>query len=224
LPADVATDVEREKRLAAEAAASLVESGMAVGLGTGSTAAYFVEALADRQLDVRCVATSPAIERIARDLGLHVVPFEAETSLVRLDLAADGADQVSADGWVVKGRGGAHTREKIVATAAARFVVAVSSDKLVKAVAPPVPLELLAFGVTATLAALGTAQARDAPRTPDGGVLADWLGPVEDPIALAALLESTPGVIEHGLFPPRLVSEILVGRGDEVERLPGRRS
>jgi ribose 5-phosphate isomerase A len=213
----VGTDTEREKQLAAEAAAALVEDGMTVGLGTGSTVAYFLPALAARNLDLRCIVTSPATETAARALGLQVVPFDDGTD-VSLDLAVDGADQVSPDAWVVKGGGGAHTREKIVAAAAARFVVIVSSDKLVERVRAPVPLELLSFGLTATLAGLGEASLRDAPATPDGGVLADWVGPVDDPAELAARLAATPGVVEHGLFPPELVSEVLVGSDEGVER------
>jgi ribose 5-phosphate isomerase A len=221
LRADVATDVEREKQLAGEAAAELAESGMTVGLGTGSTSAYFVEALAARQLEIRCVATSLATEQAARALGLDVVRFEGPDAPAALDLAVDGADQVAADGWIVKGGGGAHTREKLVAEAAARFVVIVSSDKLVDRVAAPIPLELLPFGLAATLARLDSAELRDAPPTPDGGVLADWLGPADDPAALALRLASTPGVVEHGLFAPELVSEVLVGRQGSIERVPG---
>lgn len=211
-------DVEREKHVAAEAAAALVENGMSVGLGTGSTARYFLAALAARSLDLRCVATSPATERAARELGLRVESFGEVGTVDRLDLAVDGADQLAPDGWVVKGQGGAHTREKIVAASAVRFVVIVSSDKLVERLAPPVALELLVFGLAATLERLGHARLRDAPATPDGGVLADWLGPVDDPAALAAQLSSTPGVVDHGLFAPELVSEVLIGRGDSVER------
>jgi ribose 5-phosphate isomerase A len=215
----VSTEVEREKRLAGEAAADLVESGMAVGLGTGSTVAYFLPALAARNLDVRCVATSLATERAAAELGLFVVAFSGGSSPVQLDLAVDGADQVAADGWVVKGGGGAHTREKLVAQAAGRFVVIVSSDKLVERVGPPVPVELLDFGLASTVARLGCVRLRDAPPSPDGGVLADWTGDVGDPEALAGFLAAAPGVVEHGLFPPELVSFVLVGRGDRVERL-----
>jgi ribose 5-phosphate isomerase A len=211
--------VEREKRIAAEAAAALVENGMTVGLGTGSTAAYFIAALAARALDVRCVATSPTSEEHAIRLGLRVEPFESGSALTRLDLAVDGADQVASDGWVVKGNGGAHTREKVVAAAAERFVLVASSDKLVDRVRPPIPLELLAFGVEATIARLRHVRRREAPPTPDGGVLVDWVGAVDDPRALAARLSATPGVVDHGLFPPELVSEVLVGRGDQVERI-----
>jgi ribose 5-phosphate isomerase A len=214
----VTPDLEREKRLAAEAAVELAEPGMTIGLGTGTTADYFLEALAARDLGVRCVATSPATETAARDLGLRVEPFDHDAP-TKLDLAVDGADQIASDGWVAKGNGGAHTREKVVAAAAARFVVIASSNKLVERLSPPISLELLAFGHAATLARLGHARLRQAPPTPDGGVLADWVGPLDDPASLAALLSATPGVVDHGLFPPELVSERLVGRGDAVERI-----
>jgi ribose 5-phosphate isomerase A len=206
---------DEEKRLAAEAAAGLVEDGMLVGLGTGSTVARFLPALARRGLRLRCVATSLQTESAARELGLSVEPFD---ELDRLDLAVDGADQVAPDGWLVKGGGAAHTREKIVAAAADRFVVIASADKLVAAIRPPVPLELLSYGVRATLARIAPAALRDVPPSPDGGLIADYHGPVSDPAGLAARLAATPGVVEHGLFPPDLVAEILVGRGGEVER------
>jgi len=216
---DVGADVEREKQLAAEAAAAIVEDGMTVGLGTGSTAEYFLVALAARGLELRCVATSDATEEAARALGLLEESFAGLGTLPRLNLAVDGADQVDPAGWVVKGGGGAHTREKVVAAAAERFVVIVSSDKLVERIRSPIPLELLEFGLAATLEALEHAQLRDAARTPDRGVLADWTGAVDDPRDLAARLSATPGVVEHGLFPPDLVSEVIVGRGDGVERI-----
>lgn len=200
-----------EKRAAALLAASLVEDRMLVGLGTGSTVAYLLPALAWRELSIRCVATSPATAAEARRLGLSVEPFEG---IARLDIAIDGADEVDDDCWLVKGGGGAHTRERVVAGAADRFVVIVSSDKLVRRVRPPVPLELLEFGLDATLRAVGGARLRDVPRTPDGGVLADYEGEVGDPAALASRLDAVPGVVSHGLFPPSLVSEVLVGERD----------
>jgi ribose 5-phosphate isomerase A len=199
---------ETEKRAAAELAAELVEDGMHVGLGTGSTVAYLLPALAERCLAIRCVATSPQTEASARELGILVEPFD---SLDRLDIAVDGADQIDPANWVVKGGGGAHTREKIVAGAADRFVVIASSDKEVERIAPPIPLELLAFGLPATLRALARAEVRDCPPSPDGNVIADYLGPVDDPARLAADLSGTPGVVEHGLFPPSLVSDVIVG-------------
>jgi ribose 5-phosphate isomerase A len=204
-----------EKRLAGEAAAGLVEDGMAVGLGTGTTVAHFLSALAARDLTLRCVATSLQTETLARELGLTVEPFD---ELERLDVAVDGADQVASDGWLVKGGGAAHTREKVVAAASERFVVIASSDKLVEAIGPPIPLEILSYGARSTLARVAPADLRGGPPSPDGGLIADYRGAVGDPAELAARLAAAPGVVEHGLFPPELVSDILVGRGAEVER------
>ncbi len=206
-----------EKRIAAEAAAELVEDGMTVGLGTGSTVAHLLPAIARRGLsDIRCVATSVATEEQARGLG---IPVEEFSSLERLDIAIDGADQVAPDGWLIKGGGAAHQREKIVAAAAARFVVIADSSKPVEALTPPVPLELIAFGLPSTLARLGSeVTLRDVPHSPDGGAIADYRGPLEDPAALAARLEADPGISSHGLFPPSMVSEILVGAGGAVDR------
>jgi ribose 5-phosphate isomerase A len=207
--------IEREKQVAAEAAAELVENGMTVGLGTGSTVAYLLPALARRSLKIVCAATSPRTEHAARELGLRI---EDVTSIDRFDITIDGADQIAPDGWLIKGGGGAHTREKIVAAAADRFVVIADSSKPVPALHAPVPLELLSFGLHATMRRLGPTSLRDVPLSPDGGVIADYHGPVEDPAALAARLSATPGVVAHGLFPPQLVAAVLVGRGESVDR------
>ena len=209
---------DTEKRLAAEAAAELVESGMTVGLGTGSTVAHLLPAIARRGLtDIRCVATSIATAEQARELGIPVEEFDR---LQRLDIAIDGTDEVTPDGWLIKGGGGAHLREKIVAAAAERFVVIGDSSKPVEALRGPVPLELFGFGAASTLERLGdTVELRDAPPSPDGGVIADYRGEgLDDPARLAALLEADPGVAAHGLFPPRMVSDLIIGRGETVER------
>ncbi len=208
---------DEEKRLAAEAAAELVESGMTVGLGTGSTVAHLLPAIARRGLaDLRCVATSVATEQQARELGIPVEDFD---SLQRLDIAIDGTDEVTPDGWLIKGGGGAHLREKIVAAAAERFVVVADSSKPVEALRGPVPLELFGFGAASTLARLGSeVELRDVPRSPDGGLIADYRGgSLDDPAALAARLEADPGVAAHGLFPPQMVSDLIVARGEDVE-------
>jgi ribose 5-phosphate isomerase A len=238
---------ERFKRAAAEAAAAIVEDGMRLGLGTGSTVAYLLPALAARNLrGLRCAATSPATEQAARALGLIVEDLDA---LGELDLAIDGADQVDPGGWLVKGGGAAQTREKIVAAAARRFVVIVSAEKSVPALRPPVPLEVLRFGVERTLAEVGEAQLREGPlsrgerapgavdpldergplealsqgslESPDGNLIADYLGPIGDPTSLAARLSATPGVVEHGLFAPEMVSCVLIASADGVERRAG---
>jgi ribose 5-phosphate isomerase A len=215
----MADDVEREKRLAAETAAELVQDGMVVGLGTGSTAACLIAPLASRRLKLTCVATSVATADAATAHGLHVVDFASPDAPARLDMAIDGADQVDPAGWLVKGGGGAHTREKAVAAAAERFVVIVSANKLVERLTAPIPLELARFGLASTLARLQTVELRDAPLSPDGGVIADYLVEFDDPAALAARLSAEPGVVEHGLFPAEMVSEVVVGRGDRAERI-----
>lgn len=216
---EVEPELDREKRVAAEAALDLVADGMTVGLGTGSTIAYLLAPLAARELKIRCVATSPATARAAARVGLEVVDFSGPEAPAHLDVAIDGADQVSPSGWVVKGGGGAHTREKLVAAAASRFVVIVSENKLVEALTPPIPLELAQFGLTDTLLRLEHAQLRDWPLSPDGGVIADYLAEFEHPEELAGMLAATPGVVEHGLFSASMIAEVLVARAGSVERL-----
>jgi ribose 5-phosphate isomerase A len=214
-------NLDSEKKLAAEAAAELVEDGMRVGLGTGSTVAHLLPAIAARGLkDLRCVATSVATEEQARELGIPVEPFD---QLDRLDIAIDGADQIAPDHWLVKGGGGAHTREKIVAASAERFIVIADSSKTVERIEAPIPLELKRFGLSSTLerisSELGEVGIRpDCPPSPDDGVIADYKGPVHEPGQLAARLALTPGVVDHGLFPAGMVSAVLIGRGDSVER------
>jgi ribose 5-phosphate isomerase A len=209
--------IETEKRIAAEAAAALVEDGMTVGLGTGSTVAHLLPALARRGVGgIRCVATSVATEQQARELGIPVEDFDR---LRQLDIAIDGTDEVTPDGWLIKGGGAAHLREKIVAAAADRFVVIADSSKPVAALRGPVPLELFSFGIASTLARLGPeVVTRDVPPSPDGGTIADYRGAIADPAELAARLEADPGVAAHGLFPPAMVSDLFIGRGDAVER------
>jgi ribose 5-phosphate isomerase A len=206
--------VAERKRIAAEAAAELVEDGMRVGLGTGSTVAPLLPALARRDdlPNVRYVATSVATAQNARTLGLAVEEFDAIDALDSLDLAIDGADQIDPGWWVIKGGGGAHTREKVVAGAAARFVVIGTEEKLVDALRPPVPLELLRFGLAATLRALQAAEIRpDTPLSPDSGVIADYRAPFQDPRELSEALHDVAGVVEHGLFPPSMVHGVIIG-------------
>jgi ribose 5-phosphate isomerase A len=214
--------ITRRKQAAAQAAAELVSDGMRVGLGTGSTAADLVRALAARGLrGLVCVATSPETERLARELGLAI---RALDDVGELDITIDGADQIDPRGWLIKGGGAAHTREKIVAAAARRFVVIASSEKAVEELQPPVPLELVRFGAHRTLAELGQARLREnTPPSPDGGLIADYLGPIGDPRALAARLSATAGVVEHGLFAPEMVDEILIAADEGVERRRGGR-
>jgi ribose 5-phosphate isomerase A len=207
------TQTEREKLAAAREAATLVEPGMVVGLGSGSTVAVLVGVLGGTRPDARYVAASPSTERAAEAAGLRLVALDDAGPL---DIAFDGADQVDADGWLIKGGGAAHTRERIVAAAARRFVVMVSPEKLVERLTPPVPLEILAFAPQTTLASLGDARVRPGtPPSPDGGIIADCYGEIGDPRELAAKLDATPGVVAHGLFEPELVDHVIVGRAAE---------
>jgi ribose 5-phosphate isomerase A len=215
-------EIERYKHAAALAAAELVQDGERVGLGTGTTVAHLLPALAARELQgVRCVATSPATEQAALALGLKI---ETLDELGELDIAIDGADQIDAEGWLIKGGGGAHTREKIVAAAARRFVVIASADKAVEAVSAPVPLEILRFGVKDTLRVLAPARLRESPPSPDGNLIADYLGAIDEPRSLAQRLSQTPGVIEHGLFAPELVSDVLIAGAHDIEHRRGAKS
>jgi ribose 5-phosphate isomerase A len=202
--------IDDERRAAGKSAAALIEPGMRVGLGTGATVAWFLQALGDRRVaNLRCVATSPETATAAATLGIAVEQFD---QLEHLDVAVDGADQVAPDRWAVKGGHGAHVREKIVAAAAERFVVIVDSRKLVDKVHAPIPLELRPFGLPSTMELIGHAQIRDgAPTSPDGGVIADYLGPIDDPAALAARLDAIPGLSGHGLFGPELIANVMVG-------------
>ncbi len=210
---------ELQKDAAARAAAELIEDGMRVGLGTGSTVAYLLPAIAARRcVGLRCVATSPATAAAASALGLHV---ETLDEVGELDIAIDGTDQIDPQGWLVKGGGGAHTREKIVACAARRFVVIASAEKVVPELHAPIPLELLRFGLKRTLLTLAPSSLRDVPESPDGGLIADYLGPIADPRELSGRLSATPGVVDHGLFAPELISTVLIAGQNGVELREG---
>ncbi len=204
------------KMRAAAAALDHVESGMRLGLGTGSTAAHFVRLLGERVrggLDIVGVPTSEATARLARDAGIALSTLD-ETP--ELDLDIDGADEIGPGLALVKGGGGALLREKIVASAAARMIVIADESKWVETLgAFPLPVEILAFGVTATVLAverttleLGLPAAFDL-RIRDGKtfvtdsgnfVLDASFGRIPDPEALASCLSAIPGVVEHGLF------------------------
>jgi ribose 5-phosphate isomerase A len=193
----------------AAAAVEEIRSEMTVGLGTGRAAARAIEALARRvsaeRLRVACVATSRASAALARSLGLPLRPSE---ELERIDYLFDGADEVDPALRMLKGRGGAMTREKIAAHAAARRVYLVQTAKQVARLGEtaPLPIEVLGFGLAATRRAL-RALGLDGPvreggyRTDDGNPVIDAVLPAGlDLGALAAALDRTPGVVGHGLF------------------------
>jgi ribose 5-phosphate isomerase A len=221
--------VDSEKAAAAQAAAALVEAGMIVGLGTGSTASLFVRALAARTLRIRCVATSKATAALALELGLTVLELDAAG---RIDLTVDGADEIGPGLALIKGGGGALLREKLVWEASARCLAIADSAKCVTRLgAFPLPVEVTAFGhettarrLAARIGELGY-QARPTlrmagsePLRTDGGNLIYDLrcGAIADPAVLAGALKGLTGVVEHGLF-LGLADQALIGGPAGVE-------
>ena len=212
------TPADRARFAAARRAVDLVEDGMKLGLGTGSTAAWMIRALAERTreegLRLTCVATSARTAGLARELGLDVVPLDQAGWL---DLTIDGADEFDADLTLIKGGGGALLREKIVATVSDRMVVIADAAKEVRTLGGfPLPVEVVPFGWQASrmlieelltaMDVMGT-QARlrmngDRPfLTDEGNHLLDLsLGRIGNPRQLSLALNQVPGVVENGLF------------------------
>ena len=234
---------DEQKRRAGESAADLVDDGMVVGLGTGSTAAHAIRALGravDAGLDVRGVPTSFQSRQLAIEAGIPLVSLDEITGAVRdasqsggIDIAIDGADQVHTGGdsglagTLVKGGGAAHAREKLVDAAADRFVVVADPSKLADALDHPVPVEVLPDAHTTVAAAvrelggeptLREAAGKDGPVVTDNGnlVLDCDFGTIDDPGTLAPSLATIPGVVEHGLF-VGLADELHVGTDDGVD-------
>ena len=216
------------KRAAAARAVAEVADGMVVGLGSGSTAAFALEHLAERVaggLRIAGIPTSKATAALARRLGIPLTDFDRNP---RIDLTIDGADQVERGTLhLIKGLGGALLREKIVAAASARLIIAVDESKLVDRLGgrTPLPVEIVRFGWQTTLdrlAALGCApqlrRAGGEPVTTDGGnLIADCaLAEIPDPPALEARLSSIVGVVETGLF-IGMAAAVVIGHAAGVE-------
>ena len=225
------SEAEAQKRAAGEAAAALVESGMVVGLGTGSTAAWFVKALGARALDIICVATSSATAELAANLGMTV----AELGDTReIDLTVDGADEIGPGLSLIKGGGAALLREKLVWEASRRCVVIADAAKTVTTLGKfPLPIEVVAFGHKTTALRICDALSEfdigmaprlrmkdGAPVRTDGGNLIydAACGRIEEPAALAFALKSVTGVVDHGLFLD-LADQALIGAASGVTTL-----
>ena len=214
---------DQQKREAGEAAAELVEAGMIVGLGTGTTAAWFVRALAARAIAVRGVATSEATAALARSLGIDLIDLDGAGEI---DLTVDGADEIGPRLALVKGAGAALLREKLVWTASRRCIVIADDSKPSKILGKsPLPVEVVEFGHATTAARIGAAlranglaappilRLRDgAPlRTDSGNLIYDIAcGRIEAPADLASALKAITGVVEHGLF-LNLAERALIG-------------
>lgn len=204
-------DPDTQKRLAAEAAALLVEDGMLLGFGTGSTAAHFVRAVASLTkvgISVKGVPTSEATASLMREVGIPVLTL---ADIAALDLAVDGTDESDPDLALIKGGGAAHLREKVVARCAKRFVVIADGSKLVPVLGrfklpvevvpfalPAVERELVRLGATVTLR---KNKSGEIVRTDNANVVLDAdFYPIPHPAELAAKLDTIPGIAEHGLF------------------------
>lgn len=225
------TDPEAQKRAAGEAAALLVEAGMVVGLGTGSTAAWFVKALAGRALDITCISTSTATAELAAGLGMKLAEL-GETR--EIDLTVDGADEIGPGLSLIKGGGAALLREKLVWEASKRCIVIADAAKRVETLGKfPLPIEVTAFGHKTTQLricdALAECDIGIAPRlrvkdgqpvrTDGGNLIYDAAcGRIEEPAALAFALKSVTGVVDHGLFLD-LAELALIGAPDGVVTL-----
>lgn len=222
-----AVDRNREKQAAACAAVAEVEDGMVVGLGTGSTVAYAIAALAERVwsgLKVRAVATSLRTEAAAREQGIEMLDFAA---LASVDLCIDGVDEIDGDFRAIKGAGGAMLREKIVAQAAARMIAIADSSKVVERLGVAnLPVETLPFAtgfVERRIEALGGRPALR--RTTAGAVVTDQgnlifdcaFGFIVAPESLSLALSQIPGVVGHGLFIGD-IDLLYVGRNGLVEQ------
>ncbi|MFD1952445.1 ribose-5-phosphate isomerase RpiA [Sphingomonas arantia] len=195
---------DTDKRAAAIAAVGEIQPGMLVGLGTGSTAAHAVAALADRVragLRITAVVTSKATEALAQSHGLTVLPFD---DVPQVDLTIDGVDQIDPALRAIKGGGGAMLREKIVAAASTRMIAIADGSKRVAQLDRAIPVEILPFArafVLRRLADLGGPAVLRATRSDQHNLLADAaFGPIADPAALAAELSAIPGLLGHGLF------------------------
>lgn len=221
-----------QKRASGEAAADLVENGMIVGLGTGSTAAWFVRAIAAKGLKVKGVATSEAIAHLAGELGVEMIDLNQG---MNLDLTVDGADECGPGLTLIKGGGAALLREKLVWEASRRCVCIADASKVVKILGKfPLPIEVVAFGHRTTALricdVLGEYDIGAAPslrltdgqpvRTDGGNLIYDVpCGVITNPAGLAEALKSVTGVVEHGLFID-LADEALIGNAaGGVDRL-----
>lgn len=214
------------KRAAGHAAAEAVEDGMRLGLGTGSTVAFFLDRLAERGLQVEGVPTSRATEQQCRELGIGLLdPVDVD----RLDLCVDGADELTPDLVLTKGGGGALLREKVVAAMSDRMLVIATPDKVVDRLADSfaLPVEVVPFArgpVTRRLRDLGfevTPRGGGAYETDNGNAILDchMPGGLEDPEAMDAALSLVPGIAEHGLFVDLATAAVLGEDDGTVTRL-----
>jgi ribose 5-phosphate isomerase A len=219
------TDAEGSKKAAGEKAVDYVRDGMILGLGTGSTVRYFIERLAARikeeRLEITAIPTSVASEKLANSLGIKLSTVNEHP---KIDLDVDGADEVDPGFNLIKGGGGAHTREKIIASASKKFIVIVDRSKMVSRLGNfPVPLEVLPFSekyVWEEIVAMGGLPHRRAGIVTDSGnLILDARFNIIDPEKLETDLKCIPGVVEDGIFAKRRPEKVIVADGKNIKIL-----
>lgn len=217
--------VDASKKAAGERAVDYVKDGMVLGLGTGSTVRYFIERLSahikERSLNVTCIPTSIASEKLARSLGIKLSTLNEHP---QIDLDVDGADEVDPRFNLIKGGGGAHTREKIIACASREFIVIVDKSKMVNRLGNfPVPVEVLPFSeayVARQISAMGgLPRRREGFVTDSGNMILDCLFNIIDPGKLEDDIKCIPGVVEDGVFAKRRPDKVIVADGKSVKIL-----
>jgi len=201
------------KELAGKKATEFIKDGMIVGLGTGSTAECFIHALAEKNLDIKCVCTSKKTDELAKQLGLQVIDFETEP-----DITVDGADEIDQNHYLIKGGGGALTREKIIDYNSKKLIIIADSSKLVEKLGKfRLPIEVIPMSYKIIQKQLiekynATSQKRDFV-TDNGNFILDCdFGFIENPKKLEQELNQIPGVVENGLF----TKPVTVIVGDKV--------
>ncbi|MFH1306493.1 MAG: ribose-5-phosphate isomerase RpiA [Candidatus Micrarchaeota archaeon] len=221
--------VELQKENAAKKAVELVENNMVIGLGTGSTAAYFVKFLAEKvrkeKLKIRCVCTSLKTHKMAEQLGLEIVKLK---EVDKINLAIDGADVIDQNKYLIKGYGGALVREKVIEYFADNFVVIADESKLQKKLNKSIPVEFLPFAhalVTKRLKQLGAKEVKDRmvdgmPFVSDNGfwIVDAYFGEIEDPVHLEEQITKIPGTLENGIFTKR-INKVIIGTKDGAREI-----
>ncbi|HIJ99500.1 TPA: ribose-5-phosphate isomerase RpiA [archaeon] len=215
-------DSEEKKKLVAEEASKIAEDGQIVGLGTGSTASYFIKALAARNLDITCVSSSKRSSELAESLGIKTLEPD---NVEKIDLYVDGADEVSKDLDLIKGGGGAHTLEKNLAYRAERFIVIVDDSKLTHLLGDfPLPVEVREESLDESKKALEALGAkvtlRENFKTDLGNSILDCkFSAIIKPAELERIINNIDGVIDNGIFSKEKVSEVLVGTDEGIRHL-----
>lgn len=218
---------EQSKKTAALKALEYVKPGMKIGLGTGTTVRYFIEELTKANIDVTCVPSSKATEALAKSLNLKLTSLNTALNTTKygeipqLDLGVDSADEADKSMNLIKGGGGALTREKVVASASKEFIVIIDESKWVDKIGKyPLPIEVLPFAqkfVESEIKELnGTPKLRENFVTDNGNIILDVTGlDISDPLDTEGMLNNIPGLVDNGIFAIRNADMVIMGKGKD---------